>query len=301
MDKTFLNISNKIKNFNNNFYDKYKSIYQSNTYLSIFVFIIFVLILFFIFLYLGYKLILYLTKPPSSPYIVYGKINGNSALHILQDPTLSKSITLQKSNNRENGMEFTWSLWLYINTLPNSNNQQSMVKYNHIFNKGNSSFYGINNLNYSGIANVQNGPGLYLNSSKNSLRLVYDCVNSNNNQINNDILNFVDIDNIPIQKWVHVVIRLKNNILDIYINGVITSRTKLTSVFKQNFSDIFIGYNNGFSGNLSNLRYYDRAVEIFEINDILNAGPNINESDLSNVKKNSIIKNNYLSRLWYIN
>jgi hypothetical protein len=59
-----------------------------------------------------------------------------------------------------------------------------------------------------------------------------------------------------------------------------------------------VGKNGGFTGSLSNLLYYDRALTIYEINNIILAGPNTTE-----LAENIPISNGryygYLSRSWY--
>ena len=107
----------------------------------------------------------------------------------------------------------------------------------------------------------------------------------------------VDISGIPMNKWVHLAMRLENTILDSYINGTIFGRIILDTVPKQNYYDVNIAQNGGFNGKISNLRYYDRALSAFEINSIVSTGPNTSTSSLalSNVNTSA----NYLSSLWY--
>ena len=39
---------------------------------------------------------------------------------------------------------------------------------------------------------------------------------------------------------------------------------------KQNYDNLYINMNNGFGGNLSNLKYYNYAIGTFEIDNIVN-------------------------------
>jgi hypothetical protein len=91
--------------------------------------------------------------------------------------------------------------------------------------------------------------------------------------------------------------------MDIYINGNVAQRYMFPGVPKQNYNDVLVGKNNGnngFTGSLSNLLYYDRALTIYEINNIILAGPNTTE-----LAENVPISNRgyygYLSRSWYSN
>jgi hypothetical protein len=105
----------------------------------------------------------------------------------------------------------------------------------------------------------------------------------------------IDIDNIPIRKWVHVAIRMQNLVLDVYVNGVVSSRLILNNVPKQNYNDVYICQSGGFAGKLSNLRYLSYAMNVFEINNVVLGGPNLKVTD-STSKSSGYT---YLSTSWY--
>jgi len=97
------------------------------------------------------------------------------------------------------------------------------------------------------------------------------------------------------KKWVHVALRLQNKILDIYVNGVVAERRVFNNTPKQNFGDVYVAQNGGFIGKLSNLRYYSRALNVFEITAVVNAGPNLSVAEGS--YSSGDVK--YLSNMWY--
>jgi hypothetical protein len=107
----------------------------------------------------------------------------------------------------------------------------------------------------------------------------------------------VEINDIPLRKWINVMIRMQNRLMDIYINGVLTKHVDLQYVPKQNFGDVYVCQNNGFSGKLSNLRYYSKALNVFEINGIVAWGPDTSTSELSS--SSSSKDTSYISYLWY--
>jgi len=264
--------------------DASKEFLTSNTIVAKVAFVLLILLLFLFFLYLGINIMQFLINPSNNPYLVKGMVSGNAGITILQDPTQKKSITLLRSNNQKTGLEFTWSVWIYISDL-----NDSSTKLQNVFNKGNLEY------NDDGIANT-NGPGLYIlpgasNSSSNTagLRIIMD-VNSN------DKNSKIDINDIPIKKWINVIIRMENTMMDIYINGVISNRYILPSVPKQNYYDIQICQHGGFSGFLSNLRYYDKALNVIQINNIVFWGPNLNASTTVSTTKGGF---EYLSSTWY--
>jgi hypothetical protein len=157
-------------------------------------------------------------------------------------------------------------------------------KYQHIFNKGDNTYNSGTNL-----SSVNNAPGVYLGPANNNLHIIIDTVDGS------DTNNVIDIDNIPIRKWVNVAIRMQNLIVDVYINGTVSSRLILNNTPKQNYNDVYICQNGGFSGKLSNLRYYTYALNVFEINNVVLGGPNLRVTD--NLSKTN--EYTYLSNSWY--
>ena len=107
---------------------------------------------------------------------------------------------------------------------------------------------------------------------------------------------FIEIDDIPLKNWVNIIVRMKNTTLDVYVNGTVAGRLNLREVPLQNYYDVHIGQNNGFNGKISNLRYYDYALNIFEINKVVAAGPNLNSAKNSRKLQDNYF---YLSPSWF--
>lgn len=261
---------------------------ESNSLIARFSFVLIVVIIFMILLRIGIYLVGYFTRPSENPYVVKGLLPGSNPVRVTQDPKISDSVTILRSNNQKTGIEFTWCVWLNISMI----NTGTENAYQHIFNKGD------NNYGSNGVAQINNGPGMYLKTSNDpTLRVVMNTVSPTNP------VQTVDINNIPLKKWFHVILRMQNNLMDVYINGVVTQRVTFPYVPKQNYQDVYVCQNNGistgFSGNLSDLRYYDRALNIFAITNIVSAGPNLTTSGLSSATAN--YGSTYLSSMWYTN
>ena len=254
---------------------------QTNTLIAKFAFLILVIIGFILLLYLGIYLIGYFGSPPTNPYLIYGMIDGTSPQTITQDPNNKSSIVVQRSNNQLTGLEYTWSFWMYIKDIRNTNATTSA--YSHIFNKGDK-YYDAT----TGLATVNNAPGVYLSNTTNEIRIIVDTL------VAGDPVTVIDIPDIPINKWAHIAIRIKNTIMDVYVNGVVAQRLLLSNLPKQNYEDVQICQNGGFSGNLSNLRYYSSALNVFDINSIVTYGPNLTVVD--STQNGSPY---YLSSMWY--
>lgn len=278
---------------------------QSNTIIAKFAFVLLIIILFIFLFSLGIKLINYFTSPPSNPYVIYGMVDGNSNQIISTDPTKSNSVVIARSNNQTTGLEFTWSVWLSVNDIPKSTDTK---QFQHIFNKGDSTF------TPNGITKVNNAPGVYLSleptilpgggsqgngAPQGQLVIVMDTVTDNGTAAaSGTTTNAITIPNIPLgtnknKKWFHLAIRIQNTILDVYINGVVAKRTILTAAPKQNYNDVNVCQNGGFTGKLSNLQYFPYALNAFDINRLVYTGPNTMTFDYSD--KNT----SYLSSYWY--
>lgn len=256
---------------------------SSNTAVAKFAFLILVLIVFVFLIGLGISLISYFTSPSSNPYLVSGMIDGGSPIVIQQDPKLKDNVPVLRSNNRSTGLEFTWSVWLYLSDVGNDSN-----KYQHIFNKGDNNFDPNTNLSL-----VNNAPGLYLGPANNQLHIVMD-TNSGT-----DSHTAIDISNIPIKKWVHVAIRMENTVFDVYINGTMSGRLIMQNVPKQNYNNVNVCQSGGFSGKLADLRYFDHALNVFDINSIVAWGPNTKTSTVATDYNKALGNYSYLSNLWY--
>lgn len=278
------NVQNTLADFSNKGVTGVTSEFaESNGMVAKFAFIIFVLIIFLFLFKLGVQALGYFISPSKNPFIVYGKLEGGTAVTISQNPSNTNAVPIFRSNNEFTGAEFTWSVWLYLNLSPGSD-----TNYKTIYVKGPSAPNTITGIH------TTNGPGLYANCDSKGighLQFVFDDISGKQNKIT--------VDNVPLQKWVHVAFRLKNTVLDVYINGSINNRHQLLSAPKQNYYDINIGAAGGYSGYLSNLRYYDHALNVFDINNIVMFGPNTANSSLSSDYQSANGDYSYLSTKWY--
>lgn len=262
------------------------SFLSSNSIIAKFAFFVLILIVFILIINLGVIIMSTALKPGGSPYIIYGMLDGNDGKIVPQDPKNTTSIPVMRSNNQKTGVEFTWSVWLNIRT------SVAAVPYQHIFNKGDTNYAKVGNM---GTAAVNNGPGLYLtqgNGGENTIHVIMDTVDVTVGP------QIIDIPGIPYNQWVNVCIRMENKLLDVYVNGVITDRATLLAVPKQNYMDINVSQNGGFSGKLSNLRYYNYALSASEINSVLVNGPTTSVSSMSSLS-GSAVSPYFLSANWY--
>jgi hypothetical protein len=81
------------------------------------------------------------------------------------------------------------------------------------------------------------------------------------------------IDNIPIQKWVNVIISLYGTTLDTYLNGKLVRTCVLPGVpMIDNNADILVTPNGGFSGYTTTFKYWSDASNPQQAYNIYKAG-----------------------------
>ena len=241
--------------------------------------------------------------------LIPGKLSGSQIYTVEQDAAGHNIVGL--SNNQQHGIEFTYSVWLKIKSelLKNSEYDISQCDFEsvacnktliHVFNKGdNTDTLNIEDYNHlpKGIKMINNAPGLYLakNGPQISLLVFMDTIDEPSYKKKPII-----ISNIPIMKWISLIIIAKSNVLYIYVNGQLKSSKIFTNkVFKQNYDPINLNGSGINWGSLADLSYYSRSLNGLEIQNLVLSGPNQN-----NIIDTSSIFNEtpaYLSNNWYDN
>jgi hypothetical protein len=263
-----------------------QSFLDSNSYVAKAAFLILVVIIFVYVLRVCIGLIAWWFSPSGSPYLVNGVIDGNVGnLIIPQDPSETNAVPVIRSVNDNVGIGITWSVWLFIK----QNNLPAPQKFRHIFNKGSAT----PNKDGSGLMFPNNGPGLYLTyndttTNSMSLKVVMSTFDDPNTS--------TTVGNIPVNKWVNVIIRVENTALDVFVNGDLAQRLPLKSVPFQNYGDVNVAINGGFNGNLSSLRYFNTALGTRAIQNIVSNGPSLKQLVSSGGAPSTM---DYLSMRWF--
>ena len=259
----------------------FKEFFESNSLVAKFAFLLLVLFIFIILLRFGIDLLTKLFTKHNTTHLFTGMVDAKQAMTITQDPSSNSSITVYRSINARDGIEFTWSVWIFIDDL-----QYMSGQFKHIFHKGN------NKIIENGLNFPNNAPGLYIAPNTNALVLMMNTFNVINEEIT--------IPDIPLNKWINVIVRCQNTKLDVYVNGTISRSIQLSGVPKQNYGDVYVAMNGGFSGNISNLTYYNYALGTSEIQRISSGGPNTTLMNGSSNSSSMNLKNpDYLSLRWY--
>lgn len=286
---------------------------ETNSSISKFVFIILVLLFTLLLFNLGSAFIQYMLGADQNPILLDGMVSANKTNKISVNPNNKGAIPIYRSINEDQGIEFTWNIWFYIDSLNTTN-----PTYSRIFSKGsNNSSLKLNvpsNCRDKSCNNIfNNSPGLFITQNRQNDSVLPNSINPTvlNNHVNLILLlntfqpsqssteyaESITIENVPVQKWVCATIRVQQTTVDIYINGNMTQRKILNNVPRQNYYDVLVGdANDGFNGSISSLRYFNKALGYDEIQGLYGKGPKLVSLDNAGL---SSTMTDYISMNWY--
>ncbi len=195
----------------------------------------------------------------------------DKSINIPQNPNLKGAKPVHLSTNERSGIEFSYTFYLNVN--PSAFRQEYGLC--HIFHKGYSSQFPLL------------APGVYMRSDTNTLRVYMNTFKTWNN--------YVEVENFPIGKWVHVAIVCSDNSLELYINGNLAKKLPFEGFTPyQNYEDICCfsqrritlkhsivpstdehGFDvfGAVKGMISRLNYFSYALCYAEIQQLMNEGP----------------------------
>jgi hypothetical protein len=187
---------------------------------------------------------------------------------VYQNPNDQGANTIYPSVNAPSGLEFSYSCFLLIKS---STFQGSTSGLRHIFHKG------------SAVYKPLMCPGVFMRNDTNSLMVYMNEMGAWNTHC--------EIPNIPIGKFFHLAIVVRNMNVDVYINGNVVHRMTMSSVPKQNFGDLYVFKTEAFSdqstaspdevfsvlgaaqGLISTLQYTGYALNYEQIDRMVRSGP----------------------------
>lgn len=145
------------------------------------------------------------------------------------------------------GDEFSYSFWIYIND------------YDYLYNQT-KSVLTTGQTNGNSVA-----PGIFLGGQNSDLVIKVNSVNQPSSEItfNGDDLVVRDL---PLQRWICVVVTYSNRVVSLYLNGKLTKSKQLDSpAINLNSTRVSITPNGGFSGQISNVQYYNHELSPYDI------------------------------------
>jgi hypothetical protein len=92
------------------------------------------------------------------------------------------------------------------------------------------------------------------------------------------------VNNIPIQKWTHIVISVFNNSLDVYMDGRLYKTCALKGFPKPNLQNMHVCANGGFDGLISNVEYSNMTLPSDVIYNKYVIGPELNDGFFDSIR-----------------
>ncbi len=232
-----------------------------------------ILVLYIIYsLYSGYT-----NFQQNAPYLIGGITDGTFSQQF-------PAYQLLPPTDNQYGTEFSYSFWIFIkdSNFTNATANCGGSNFLHVFHKGSTDFNPTNDNTQSSTPILQ-CPGVWLYKTTNKLNIRFNTYDN--------IIETADVGNIPLNMWVNVTIILIGSSVDVYINGNLKKRVKLQGVPKLNYGNLYTSNWGGFAGYLSNLRYFNYAIQPYLVDQLYNSGPsttfvsNSNQGIIDNTAK----------------
>ena len=153
---------------------------------------------------------------------------------------------------------FSYSVWFYINDWNYRYGEPKVIFGRMGSNSGSS------NGSISGITGVDPCPVVALGAIENNLNIGVSCYPGVGQQPpagSKSIVHTCTVGNVPIQKWVNLIITVYGRTLDVYIDGKLVRTCLLPGVANvSSNSNVYLTPNGGFEGWTSRLQYYPNSL-----------------------------------------
>lgn len=206
--------------------------------------VILIVILVLIFILIKYVL--------SDPYTLQNIQNGTVASTINATSLATNGTSVPSSN-------FAYSIWFYVN---NWNYRYGEPKV--IFGRmGSMSSQGSGSV--SGVSGLDPCPAVVLGAVENNIAVSLGCYPGIDQEPTTPggttVVKTCSVANIPIQKWVNLIVNVYGRSMDIYIDGKLVRTCLLPGVASvNNDANIYVTPNGGFEGWTSKFQYYPNSI-----------------------------------------
>ena len=227
-------------------------------------------------------------------YFKNRKVFSKSKLLIpyIHDAQIDKLFSNSSIPRSASGNEYNINMWIYVNDYNYRHDKDKciLIKIDSKYLSNSRQIPGIDGT--SSVINHGN-PSIWLRGNENSFVVVTgldtklnssDC--SKDTQCNGHGVKGNDkceIKNFPLQRWVNVNISLRNNVLDIFMDGSLKKSCILTGSPTANAGDVHVlktgtDQETGFNGYLSKLEYTNKALSTDQIMKRYKKGPTVKVS-----------------------
>ena len=207
--------------------------------------------------------------------ILYYVFSNPYTLQTLQSGQTASTIKA-KSLATSNGVastNFAYSIWFYINDW-NYRYGEPKVIFGRMGSKSSatdaSSNTNVTENSIPGVSGLNPCPTVVLGAVDNTITVALSCYPGTNNpssdvQSSSSGSNFIvhncSVSNVPIQRWVNLVMSVYGRTLDLYIDGKLVRTCLLPGTANiNNDSDVYVTPQGGFDGWTSRLQYYPNSI-----------------------------------------
>jgi hypothetical protein len=188
----------------------------------------------------------------SDPYTLQNIQNGQTASTISASSLATNGSNVPSSN-------FAYSVWFYINDWNYRYGEPKVI----FGRMGSPSTSGSGSI--QGVNGVDPCPAVVLGAVENNISVSLGCYPGANQEPTTTggttIVHTCNLANIPIQKWVNLIVSVYGRTMDLYIDGKLVRTCLLPGVASvNNNSNIYVTPNGGFDGWTSKLQYYPNSL-----------------------------------------
>ena len=213
--------------------------------------------------------------------ILYYLFSNPYTLQTLQSGQTASTVTASSlaTSNGVSSTNFAYSIWFYINDW-NYRYGEPKVIFGRMGSKGGSSDASGNSNSIEGVSGLNPCPSVVLGAIENNITVALSCYPGTNNtdvQPSGSGSNFVvhncNISNVPIQRWVNMVLSVYGRTLDLYIDGKLVRTCLLPGTANiNNNADVYVTPQGGFDGWTSKFQYYPNSLNPQEVWNIYSQG-----------------------------
>jgi hypothetical protein len=163
-----------------------------------------------------------------------------------------------------NSSNFTYSMWFYINDWNYRYGEQKIImgrSGSAIATEPMTTGIGAESTtnNPQDLSSLQPCPFVILGGKENNLTIAVTCY-TNASTKSQGMVHYLEIANVPIQKWVNLFFSVYGRTLDVYIDGKLVRTGILPGTAKINpTANIYLTPNGGFNGWTSKLQYWNNS------------------------------------------
>ncbi len=149
---------------------------------------------------------------------------------------------------------FAYSFWFYVDNWNYNYGREKIL-----FRRA-----GNNPAMASTAANTTPGPKVAFAGSNNDVNVTLACLNGASGTAS-VIEETCSISNVPLQKWVHLVVSVYGRSMDLYLDGKLVRTCLLPGIASTKDSDVVVTPGGGFDGWTANLKYFPKPLNPQEV------------------------------------